>query len=372
MHYSKHKTLQSRHPKADLYGPTNMAAPSNRASWLMAKQEAVSSVSDAPYTPPSTNELVVKNRAVAMNPADVVIQKAGVLLTQYPAILGCDVAGDVVDVHPSLAQSYRVGDRVIGASNPLRQKDGVYCYSGFQEFVVLEAPGVAKIPEGVAYEDAVVLPLGINTAASCLFAPETLGLKMPLTPRSSTSRNETLLVWGASSSVGACAVQLASRAGYDVVGIASGKNHAMAKELGVSICFDHSDPDVVEKAVAYLTSKQLAGAFISVNSDSGLAALCRILERTNGKKLIVSVTPGAEAKAKEASQVKIRTNFAISPMNADNLQAATWTWLNQALEASEVKYLPKSDVVGNGLRSVQGALDQLAAGVSAKKLVVLI
>ena len=34
----------------------------------------------------------------------------------YPAILGCDVAGDIVEVHPSLAGVYRIGDRVVGAA----------------------------------------------------------------------------------------------------------------------------------------------------------------------------------------------------------------------------------------------------------------
>lgn len=55
-------------------------------------------VQDAPYSKPEADELVIKTMAITVNPADVVIQKLGVLLQSYPAILGCDVAGIVEEV----------------------------------------------------------------------------------------------------------------------------------------------------------------------------------------------------------------------------------------------------------------------------------
>lgn len=88
-------------------------APSNRASWLLDKQHPVNAVKIAPYTAASDNEIVIKVKAMAINPADVKIQQMGMLITDYPAILGCDVAGEVIEVGPSLADVYNVGDRVI-------------------------------------------------------------------------------------------------------------------------------------------------------------------------------------------------------------------------------------------------------------------
>ncbi|KAE8417946.1 chaperonin 10-like protein, partial [Aspergillus pseudocaelatus] len=167
--------------------------PNNRASWLMAKQSPNSVVDVAPYTTPSANELVIKTKAIALNPADVGIRKLGILLNDYPAILGCDFAGEVVEVHPTLAEVYTPGDRVIGAAGPLNRKDGKYCYSAFQEYVVLKVPSIAKIPHGVAYEDAVVLPLGMNTAASCLFAEQNLRLGVPSNHGTRSPRGKTLL-----------------------------------------------------------------------------------------------------------------------------------------------------------------------------------
>ncbi|KAB8223474.1 chaperonin 10-like protein [Aspergillus novoparasiticus] len=343
--------------------------PPNRASWLMAKQALNSIVDVAPYTIPSANELVIKTKAVAVNPADVGIQKLGILLNDYPAILGCDVAGDVVEVHPTLAEVYTPGDRVIGAAGPLKRKDGKYCYSAFQEYVVLKAPSIAKIPNGVAYEDAVVLPLGINTAASCLFAESTLGLEVPSIDGLRSRRGKILLVWGASSSVGACGVQMATHAGYEVVGVASKRNHEMVKGLGASVCFDQSDSTLVDDIVTYLSGKEVVGAYGAIASDSALNAMCEILDRCGGRKLVASVIPGAEQKA--TKEVQIVTNFT-SNIRSSGVGKAIWRWLAIAMAEGWIKYMPQSEVVGEGMQRIQEAIDLLAEGVSAKKLVVSI
>lgn len=179
--------------------PTTMA-PQNTAAWLMEKQDTTLVVSDASYNKPSADEIVIKTKAVAINPADFIIQKMGILIETYPAILGCDVAGVVEEVGSSV-QEFQPGDRVIGQTNPL--SGGNNKYSGFQQYVVLKMPLIAKIPPTAIWTDATVLPLGINTAASCLFHHDTLALEMP--PSQST-KHETLLIWGASSSVGSCGV----------------------------------------------------------------------------------------------------------------------------------------------------------------------
>ncbi|MCJ1382906.1 hypothetical protein MMC17_006019 [Xylographa soralifera] len=342
--------------------------PSNRASWLMAKQSPVNVVDSAPYTSPSANELVIKTKAIALNPADVVIQKLGILLQDYPAILGWDAAGEVVEVDPSLADVYTIGDRVIGAATRINQKAGTYCYAAFQEYVVLKAPSIAKIPKEVAYEDAAVLPVGINTAASCLFMDETLGLVAPSIDGTKTSQGKTLLIWGASSSVGSCGVQMATQAGYEVVGVASKRNHEMAKGLGASMCFDQSDPSVIDDVVAYLNGKEVVGAYDAISNDLTLNAICEILDRSDGRKLVASVIPGSEMKATKG--VKITTNIAVD-MAGTELSKTIWQWLNKAMEENRIKYMPQSEVVGKGLEHVQQAVDLLAKGVSAKKLIVL-
>jgi NADPH:quinone reductase-like Zn-dependent oxidoreductase len=348
----------------------------NRASWLTAKQSPVNVVSEAPYTSPIANELVIKTKAIALNPADVGVQALGILLNEYPAILGCDVAGEVVEVDPSLADSYKVGDRVTGPASCTTVRDGKYCYSGFQEYVILKAPQIAKIPAHVSFQDASVLPLGINTAASSLFSEKTLGLGLPRSP-AAASVGKTLLVWGASSSVGACGVQLAAQAGYEVIAVASQKNHELVKSLGAAAVFDHNDADIVDHIVKYVagSGKEVVGAFSSIADGPVLETLCETLDKisttttTSVRKLVSSVMPGAEEKASKG--VAIVTNFATF-LGGNDFTTPVWEWLQDAMAQDTVKYAPPSEVVGNGLEDVQQGVDLLAKGVSAKKLVVLV
>lgn len=67
----------------------------NTAAWISTKRANLD-VKPAPYTPPKDNEIVVKNRAIAINPLDWILQSAGELVfswIKYPFILGSDLAG---------------------------------------------------------------------------------------------------------------------------------------------------------------------------------------------------------------------------------------------------------------------------------------
>lgn len=49
-------------------------SPQNHAAWLMKKQDTVFVVDKAPYNKPGPGELVIRTKAVAINPADWLIQ----------------------------------------------------------------------------------------------------------------------------------------------------------------------------------------------------------------------------------------------------------------------------------------------------------
>ena len=89
-----------------------MSAPKNQAAWL-EKADTPLEVGDAPLPTASAGEIVVKNAAVAINPLDCHMQDSGVFVQQWPTIFGCDVAGEVYEVGPSLDR-FQPGDPVIG------------------------------------------------------------------------------------------------------------------------------------------------------------------------------------------------------------------------------------------------------------------
>jgi NADPH:quinone reductase-like Zn-dependent oxidoreductase len=74
--------------------------PSNTAAWQTARGKPIE-IQPAPYPSPKTHELVLQNRAVAINPVDHMIQEMGRIIFSWlrlPAILGSDVAGTVISV----------------------------------------------------------------------------------------------------------------------------------------------------------------------------------------------------------------------------------------------------------------------------------
>ena len=161
--------------------------PINTAAWLGGKQAELEG-GPAPYTSPREDEIVVKNRAVAVNPVDWITQVAGSLSywIKYPFVLGSDLAGEVVEVGSDVTRvlGHAVGTDK-GRNNPAE--------GAFQEYTVVLARMATPIPETMPYEDAAVLPLGLSTAACGLFQKDQLALQHPSATPIPTV--ETILVW---------------------------------------------------------------------------------------------------------------------------------------------------------------------------------
>jgi NADPH:quinone reductase-like Zn-dependent oxidoreductase len=95
-----------------LSNPLPPEAMANKAAYL-TKADTPLEVRDAPMPTAGVGEIVVKNAAIAINPLDWHMQDSGVFIQQWPAIVGCDVAGEVYEVGEGV-DSFKKGDRVIG------------------------------------------------------------------------------------------------------------------------------------------------------------------------------------------------------------------------------------------------------------------
>lgn len=70
-------------------------------------------VADFPREAPGPGEILIKVQSAALNPVDWKIQKWDVLIDGYPAVLGSDIAGDVVEVGEGVTD-FKKGDKVWG------------------------------------------------------------------------------------------------------------------------------------------------------------------------------------------------------------------------------------------------------------------
>lgn len=111
----------------------------NTAHWLSSKR-AATTLGAAPFPSAQSDELVIRTRAIAVNPMDRLLQTSRGLMTPYlhdPAILGSDVAGDVIAI------GNEVGPMIFDTFLPDALADGRYVSAPAVE---IAGHGLAAIP----------------------------------------------------------------------------------------------------------------------------------------------------------------------------------------------------------------------------------
>jgi NADPH:quinone reductase-like Zn-dependent oxidoreductase len=249
---------------------------SNFAAWVASKGARLA-VDTASYPTLEPGRVIIKNAAVAINPADWKMQDFGVFVKSWPTIFGCDVAGEIVEVGDDVT-NIKKGQRVLGHAIALLT--GTAQDAGFQLYLSVPAVLVAPIPDEMSFEDASVIPLSLSTAAAGLYDKHLLALPYPtMSPRPSAS---SILIWGGSSSVGSSAIQLAVASGLRVVSTASKRNFEYVKSLGAETVVDHSSPTVVDDLVEALKGRKLVGAFDSIGVPESVKPVAEVVSKLGG------------------------------------------------------------------------------------------
>ncbi|QIW99545.1 hypothetical protein AMS68_005063 [Peltaster fructicola] len=343
--------------------------PTNRAAWITAPKATPLEVKQAPYPIAGATELIVQVQAVAINPLEYKIQDTnpsiGGKTIQYPTILGADLAGVVVSVGSSVTQR-RTGDRIIANGSGHGSAS-----AAFQQYVVVPEQSVIPVPDDISLEAAVVLPLACDTAAAGLFMQLGLSTTQLAQPQPQSLAREVVLVWGGSSSVGCCAIQLACAAGYNVYTTASRRNHDLCSSLGASRVFDHTQPSIEAEIIAALHGKKVMGALDCVaDAEKTIPACVRILADIDGERKVVTVlTPPEEAIGDTVVVQRCSEHPSLmGTVTYDRVHA----FMAGALQDGRLQPKPEANVVGQGLGSIQHGIDVLRRGVSAQKIVVRI
>lgn len=265
--------LEFKHNSASIYLPNfyvrrTLVAPSNFTTKPFARAVTATNLLKMPtrvvlpaahapldleeYVPtvPGEGQVQIELKATSLSPLDWKRIAKSPFIPSYPHVLGMDIAGIVVDKGTSTR--YEVGDRIMGIGS-VGWSDG----NSFQLHVLIHERDACQIPQGVSFTDVATVPFALATAFCALFL--NLGLSLPTA--STTGKDQTVLIWGASGSVGAYAVQLALLAGYRVVATCSAQSISYVQSLGASSVLDASAADVVEKI-------RVAASDISLASDT--------------------------------------------------------------------------------------------------------
>jgi NADPH:quinone reductase-like Zn-dependent oxidoreductase len=169
---------------------------------------------------PGPSEVLVKVEAAGVGPWDGWIRSGKSALPQpLPLTLGSDLSGEIVAVGPEVSD-LRVGDQVYGVTNP--RFIGAYA-----EYAVASAAMVSRKPSSLTHIEAASVPVIAVTAWQALFDHGQL------------KPGQIVVIHGAAGNVGAYAVQLARRAGAEIVATAGSDDISFVRDLGANTVIDY-------------------------------------------------------------------------------------------------------------------------------------
>jgi putative PIG3 family NAD(P)H quinone oxidoreductase len=229
---------------------------------------------DRPRPEPDVTEVRVRVHATAVNRADL-LQRMGV----YPAppgvpadVPGLEFAGVIDAVGSGVVSAARIGERVFGLVGG----------GSYAEHVVTDSHALARIPDGMSFEEAAAVPEAFITAYDAMVDQGDLRAGQPV------------LVHAVGSGVGSAAVQLARALGATVIGTsrtpdklerarALGLDHGIAVEGGkFADAVRAVSPDGVPTVLDLV-----GGAYL----DEDLRCL-----RPSGRVVLVGLSGGARAQ----------------------------------------------------------------------------
>ncbi|MEO8359861.1 MAG: NADP-dependent oxidoreductase [Vicinamibacteria bacterium] len=170
---------------------------------------------------PGPSQVLIRVLAGGVGPWDAWVRAGKSAVPQpLPLIPGSDVAGVVAATGHDVS-GLQPGDQVFGVTN-------ARFTGGYAEYAVAEAGMIAVKPPSLGFVEAAAAPVVAVTAAQMLFDHGGLG------------PGQTVLIHGAGGSVGACAVQLALRAGARVIATTFPSDIDYLQSLGATDVIDAS------------------------------------------------------------------------------------------------------------------------------------
>ncbi|OLN93236.1 Protein TOXD 5 [Colletotrichum chlorophyti] len=329
---------------------------------------------DTPIPEPGPGQLLVKVVVSGTNPKDWKVP----FWFKTPQNSGDDVAGTVEKVGDEVYE-FSKGDRVAGF-HVMRAPHG-----SFAEYAIVPAFSAFHIPKSISYEEAATVPLAAYTAATALFH----SLEVPSPWDRSRGRKDPVIIYGASTAIGAFGIKLAKKAGVSPLIAVGSKNSAFVRPLleegNGDVFVDYTEFESQDKLAEKLrevvkaTGSRCFRVFDTVSENGSFEMLSKAIagppqEGTGFKPRITTVLPGKEYNTVDESVERVTTSVGRvhEEEGEGRLFGLIWARLfAEGLRTGWMKSHPYEVV--NGLEAIQGALLGLKDGtVRAKKMVIRI
>lgn len=214
-------------------------------------------LSEVDIQEPKGNEVLVKIHAVSMNAADYRSLKMGIVPKNK--IYGSDISGVVEKIGPAV-RGFLVGDEILADLSGCGM-------GGFAEYVTVPETVLVHKPKSMSFPIAASLPMAAVTALQALRS------------QGKITKQDSVLIYGASGGVGSFAVQLAKFYGAKVTGVCSDKNKEMVKNFGADEVVDYKKTKLCEV-------KDSFDVILAVHGSNSLRQYKKMLNN-NGRLVVV-------------------------------------------------------------------------------------
>lgn len=248
--------------------------------------EEVLTIGDRPKPDITTDEVLIKVEAAAVNPIDWKIRDGlfeCIFDYEFPIIPGWDAAGTIAEIGADVT-GFEIGDRVF-----------TYCrraiahHGACADYLPMTASAVAKVPDGLDMVTAASLPLVSLTAWQTMVAA---GVKA----------GDLVLIHAGAGGVGSLAIPIAKHLGATVATTAGPKNHDYVREIGADEVIDYTAGDWRNKARVLAAD----GFDMILDGVGGSTANNSIAHVRAGGSLVCLNEPADDEKAAERGITTIR------------------------------------------------------------------
>jgi NADPH:quinone reductase-like Zn-dependent oxidoreductase len=195
-------------------------------------------VADVERPVPNDDEVLIRVRATTVSRTDCALRAGEPFFSRFITgvrrpkrrILGSDLAGEVEAAGTAVTE-FKVGDHVFGIKP--------WKFGAHAEYICMqERAALTQMPAGAAFDEAAAVCDGGILALNCL---------RPGKVRSAQS----VLVYGASGSMGTAGVQLAKSFGARVTAVCNTKNFELMRSLGAGEVIDYTQEDFTKNGQTY-------------------------------------------------------------------------------------------------------------------------
>jgi NADPH2:quinone reductase len=226
-------------------------------------------VGELPGPEPGPNQALVRIRAIALNPIDLMIRSGAVAMPlAFPYVIGADFSGVVDKVGPGCSR-VKVGDRVWGSNQGLLGRQGV-------------AAEYAAIDETWLYQTPALL------SDSCAAAMALVGITahLGLFEFGKLKAGEAVYIPGGSGGVGSLAVQMARIHQAKVATSAGSPERVeLCRRLGADLALNYKTDDIPAKLREF--APEGIDVWLETQREPNLEVSIPLL-RKNGRQVLMA------------------------------------------------------------------------------------